>query len=31
MPTAGTRVPPFVWAAILTGLVAVLLYFYASG
>ena len=27
----GTRVPPFVWAAILTGLVAVLLYLYASG
>ncbi len=25
------RVPPFVWAAILTGLVAVLLYFYARG
>jgi len=24
-----TRVPPFVWAAILTGLVALLLYFYA--
>jgi carbon monoxide dehydrogenase subunit G len=30
-PTGGTRVPPFVWAAILTGLVAVLLYLYASG
>jgi hypothetical protein len=30
-PTGGTRVPPFVWAAILTGLVAVLLYFYARG
>jgi carbon monoxide dehydrogenase subunit G len=30
-PAGGTRVPPFVWAAILTGLVAVLLYFYASG
>ena len=29
--TGGTRVPPFVWAAILTGLVAVLLYFYARG
>jgi len=27
----GTRVPPFVWAAILTSLVAVLLYFYARG
>jgi len=27
----GKRVPPFVWAAILTGLVAVLLYLYASG
>ena len=25
------RVPPFVWAAILTGLVALLLYFYARG
>jgi len=31
MPTGGPRVPPFVWAAILTGLVAVLLYFYAGG
>jgi uncharacterized protein len=27
----GRRVPPFVWAAILTGLVAVLLYLYARG
>jgi len=27
----GMRVPPFVWAAILTGLVAVLLYLYARG
>ena len=27
----GKRVPPFVWAAILTGLVAVLLYLYARG
>ncbi len=30
-PPEGMRVPPFVWAAILTGLVAVLLYFYARG
>jgi len=29
--TSAARVPPFVWAAILTGLVAVLLYLYASG
>jgi carbon monoxide dehydrogenase subunit G len=27
--TSGARVPPFVWAAILTGLVALLLYLYA--
>jgi carbon monoxide dehydrogenase subunit G len=30
-PPESRRVPPFVWAAILTGLVAVLLYFYARG
>jgi carbon monoxide dehydrogenase subunit G len=29
--TSGMRVPPFVWAAILTGLVALLLYLYARG
>jgi carbon monoxide dehydrogenase subunit G len=28
-PPEGKRIPPFVWAAILTGLVALLLYFYA--
>jgi carbon monoxide dehydrogenase subunit G len=28
-PAEGRRVPPFVWAAILTGLVALLLYVYA--
>jgi carbon monoxide dehydrogenase subunit G len=31
VPPEGKRVPPFVWAAILTGLVAVLLYLYARG
>ena len=31
VPTESRRVPPFVWAAILTGLVALLLYLYARG
>jgi hypothetical protein len=30
-PPEGKRVPPFVWAALLTGLVALLLYLYARG
>jgi carbon monoxide dehydrogenase subunit G len=30
-PPESKRVPPFVWAAILTGLVALLLYLYARG
>jgi hypothetical protein len=29
--TRDTRIPPYVWAAILTGAVAVLLYFYTRG
>ena len=28
-PSAGKRIPPYVWAALLTGVVAVLLYFFA--
>ena len=31
VPPESKRVPPFVWAAILTGLVALLLYIYARG
>ena len=30
-PTTGKRIPPYVWAALLTGVVAVLLYFFARG
>jgi carbon monoxide dehydrogenase subunit G len=30
-PSAGTRVPPYVWAVLLTGLVAVLLYLFTRG